>query len=65
MKAQTRTDTTAGFQVEDPAAVFAAFSQEEIRRRQETEPAFALDIHQEAVQMVLARLRKRPGAVKR
>ncbi|MEO5339794.1 MAG: hypothetical protein H7837_04635 [Magnetococcus sp. MYC-9] len=61
MTDQERPNTQDGFQVEDPVAVFAAFSREELRRWRDTEPAFDAALHEEAVALVLERLRKRSG----
>ncbi len=61
----TTPDSTTGFQVEDPVAVFAAFSQEEIHRLRAADPLFDDALHQEAVSLVLDRLKQRPGAIKR
>lgn len=65
MKSQAIPKTTELFQVEDPVAVFAAFSQEEIRRRRETEPNFAAGLYEEAVALVLSRLKKRSGTTRK
>ena len=64
MNSQERT-ITADFQVEDPVAVFTAFSQEEIQRWRSAEPDFDEALHQEAVSLVLDRLKKRLGAAKK
>lgn len=64
MNIQERT-TTADFQVEDPIAVFTAFSQEEIQRWRNTEPDFDESLHQEAVALVLDRLKQRLSMAKR
>lgn len=55
---------TADFQVEDPVAVFTAFSQEEIQRWRNTEPDFDEALHQKAVSLVVDRLKQRLGTAK-
>ena len=46
MKTQEKPKTTEPFQVEDPQAVFTAFSQEEMRRGRDTVPDFAANLHE-------------------
>ena len=63
MKTQERPNGPEGFQVEDPLAVFTAFSQEELRRWRDTEAHCDSDLHQEAVVLVVTRLKKRLSTV--
>ncbi|MBF0402062.1 MAG: hypothetical protein HQL90_15025 [Magnetococcales bacterium] len=65
MNPQEKSNPSEGFQVEDPLAVFTAFSQEEIRRWRSTEPEFDEELHQEAVSLVLGRLKQRLDTAKR
>ncbi|MEO5352911.1 MAG: hypothetical protein H7835_06825 [Magnetococcus sp. XQGC-1] len=65
MKTQEKTKTTEPFQVEDPVAVFTAFSQEELRRGRDTVPDFSAGLHDEAVALVLERLKKGHGTVRK
>lgn len=48
---------TDGFQVEDPLGAFTTHSNDEIRRWRETDPDFNAALHQQAVALVLNRLK--------
>ena len=57
METQNASSPAEGFQVEDPLAVFEAFSREEMQRWRDTDSDFDVDLHQEAVSLVLNRLK--------
>lgn len=57
MKNQNASNPVENFQVEDPLAVFEAFSREEIRRWQNTDPDFDATLPKEAIALVLNRLK--------
>lgn len=58
MNTQRTPNPAEGFQLEDPLAVFETFSQEEIRRWRDTNPAFDDTLHQEAISLVVERLKR-------
>lgn len=62
MNTQNRSNQEEGFQVEDPQTVFEKYSSEEIQRLRETDPDFNESLHQEAVSLVLNRLKTYPAA---
>ncbi|MBF0161747.1 MAG: hypothetical protein HQL88_05615 [Magnetococcales bacterium] len=61
MNAPEKSKETAEFQVESPLAVFAAYSQEELRRCRDTEAHYDTALHQEAVALVTERLKASLG----
>ena len=57
MATQQLSNTAEAFQIEDPLRVFKTYSQEEIQRWLQTDPSFQADLYQEAVSLVLNRLK--------
>ncbi|MBF0181157.1 MAG: hypothetical protein HQM03_14130 [Magnetococcales bacterium] len=62
MSSQESSGSRAQFRIQDPVQVFATFSAEEIARRQQTDPEFDAPLHQEAIELILSRLRSRVPA---
>lgn len=58
MEAQCPSNRVDAFQIEDPLVVFKTYSQEKVQRWLQTDPSFQADLYQEAISLVLNRLKK-------
>lgn len=61
MDGQETSGSVEGFRVEDPCAAFSAHSREEAARRAEVDAGFDQGLHEEAVALVLSRLKGGSG----